>query len=265
MEMPRSMSQDQFEGFALEQARLTALANAFGTRVEQQWVAHNDQSETYSASVVMGEWLETTSKRFEFFENRSGANWYTVRVKGKARPVQENSVHVEFEVTADFTGARIIQHVIHDQRLRAIFQSPLDGHLLVFYAEGDQYYLLAKGAAQNAVPVKGQVAYSLFMKPQERENVDLGEWELGWLDRYSWALHLTNDGAEEETGMLIAVFDRDVFSPPPVKFGIGANRETDLMRCSKASFEDWKRSCARKSEGFQTTERPIILLPLKKS
>jgi len=265
LQQPRNMSYDQFEGYALEQARLTALANAFGTRVEQQWVAVNDHSETYSASYVKGEWLKTTFKVFEFYENKEGYNWYTVRVKGKARSVPESSVHVEFEVTADLLGEQIIQHVIHDQRLRAIFQSPKDGYLLVFYAEGDEYYLLAKGAASDAEFVRGQVAYSLFLKSEERDKVDLGNWQLGWLDRYSWALHLTNPGSKEESGRLIAVFDQEPFSPPPVKLGVGANPKTDLKKCSRSDFEDWTRACQKKSEGFQSTVRNIILLPLKKS
>ena len=258
---PADWTYIQFEGWMVEQARLKALADAFGTHVASEFVAVNGEGMQLSSSQVKGEWVQTVSKEITPLCQEGEGGWYKINVKGKARSLPDRTAVLEFEVTQDIQGDRHIQHISHDQRLRALFQSPVDGYVLFFYQEGDRVYELSSDGSLDAEKVQGQVAYSLFLKPSERESVNLGEWSLGWLDRYSWSFRLTNHGTENENGTVIAVFDRSTFSPPVTRISAGQDEKTALRELSFKQFESWKAELQRRRDSFQVVKRPIILLP----
>ena len=257
---PTDVTLEQFKGWLVEQARLTALANAFNTHVSSEFVSVDGESSYLTSSQVKGEWIETSNTELEPIL-REGEVWYRVRVVGKAQPIPDKTVVLEFEVTADVHGQRIIHHLAHDQRLRALFQSPVDGHLMLFYEEDGRVYELSNDGSEDAEPVKGQVAYSLFLKSEEQETVDLGQWRLGWLERYSYALHLSNDTAEESAGTVIAVFDRDPFAPPVTGLRIEDDNTTALPGMTSELFRGWITNLKKRRDTFQVEKRRVILLP----
>jgi len=257
---PTDVTLEQFKGWVLEQARLTALANAFDTHVSSEFVSVDGESSYLTTSQVKGEWVETSDTEFEPIL-KDGEVWYRVRVVGKARPIADKSVVLEFEVTADVQGQRKIHHLAHDQRLRALFQSPVDGHLMLFYEEDDRVYELSNNGSLDAEPVEGQVAYTLFLKSEEWDRVDLGQWRLGWLDRYSYALHLTNKTAKESAGTVIAVFDRDAFAPPVTGLQNEDDSSTALAGMTSELFQGWIANLKKRRDTFQVEKRRVILLP----
>lgn len=262
---PQGRTTEQAKEWVVEQAKIRAIAAAFGTRINSETVqvssdfnGQTDGSFTeLSVLQVKGEWIETTETEGPFAEVRDNEIWWSVRVQGKAQPIKEDKVDVVLELCSDVLGLRPVTFLEAGDRVRARFQSPVDGHVMFFYLEKDLVYALSNNNSEFAEEVKGQQVYSLFSNESEWLEVEASQQGLNRMARYAWGFQVTNEDKMDSQAILMGAFATHSFAPPAMNW----QEEDQMWTLGKEEFERWVKQNSGRSDHFQMQRVSIRIKP----
>ncbi len=142
---PSDVSPEQAKTIAFERARLTALADEFGTIISQDnsTVAVNENGKSVvdflslSSSHIKGEWLETLEEKVmsAYYDMNAGLI-ITVKVVGKARAVKRAQIDIVAKILRNGTDIRAeSEDFHHEDDLYLYFRSPAKGNLAVYLSD----------------------------------------------------------------------------------------------------------------------------------
>ncbi len=146
---PANVSPDQAKTTAFERARLTALADEFGTTLSQNTSTrvkneNGDSSVDFlslSSSEVKGEWIETLEEEVISAEYDMNANAFVIKVKvvGKAREIKSSRIDVIANILRNGTDLRFEgESFNNNDDLYLYFRSPAKGYLAVYLVDESQ-------------------------------------------------------------------------------------------------------------------------------
>lgn len=262
---PQGRTTEEAKQWVIEQAKIRALAASFGTRVNSETVQvssdFNGQVDGSFTELnvlqVKGEWLETTLIEGPKPEVRDGEIWWSVRVQGKAQPIKESKVDLQLELCSDVLGLKQVTFLEAGDRVRARFQSPVNGHVMFFYLEKNLVYALSNNNAEFAEEVEGQAVYSLFSNESECLEMGAAEQGLKRLARYAWGFQVTNEDMMDAQAMLIGAFATHGFSPPVMNW----QEEEQMWTVGQEEFDRWVKQNSGRSDHFQIQRVPIRIRP----
>ena len=179
---PENVTPAQAKAFALEQARLNAIANEFGTVVAQtnitQIETSNDQTNTRFVSLgssdVKGEWIEDIGKP-EFIIIFSGnTQIITCKIKGKAREIVTAKTDIQAKVLRNGTEDRFEDDQFNGgDDLFMSFQTPVKGFLAVYLVDDDesvQCLLPYRDQQDGIYKVEANKRYVLFSEKDDSQH-----------------------------------------------------------------------------------------------
>ena len=262
---PQGRTTEEAKKWVIEQAKIRAMAAVFGTRVKSETVqVTSDNNGEIDGSFtelnvlqVKGEWLETTVCEGPLPEIRDGEIWWSVRVEGKAQPIKESRVDLTLDLCADVLGIEPVTFLEAGDRVRARFQSPVDGHVMFFYLENGTVYALSNNNTEFAEEVEGQREYALFNNESEWLEVEASRQGMKRLARYSWGFKVTNEDMVDAQAMLIGAFATHEFAPPVMNW----NEEEQMWSVEEERLERWIKQNAGRSDHFQVQRVPIRIRP----
>lgn len=171
---PSNVSEDEAEKTAIFRAKIQALADEFGTDLNQNnaTVVKNDNGQStidfksFSGSEVKGEWIEDTKEPEIQVSYEQGMLIVKARVCGKAREIIRASISF---------SAKLLRNGKEDRHedsnfkssddLYLSFQSPVNGYLTVYLVDNDQnVFCLLPYARDNdgQVDIKHGLRYLFF-------------------------------------------------------------------------------------------------------
>ena len=181
---PENVSLSEARRFALNQARLKAIGEEFGTIVAQTNLTHIETGEksssrfsSYGSSDVKGEWIEDSDKP-EYTESyEDGTLIVTCKVKGKAREIVSSKIDFQAKVLCNGTEDRFEGDQFKSgDELYLSFLSPVNGYLAVYLVDDDDQVqcLLPYTSQTNGIyQVEAGRKYILFSeKAAPRDQVD---------------------------------------------------------------------------------------------
>ncbi|MDE6720920.1 MAG: DUF4384 domain-containing protein [Bacteroidaceae bacterium] len=182
-----SMSLNDAKRSAIENARLQALANEFGTHVSQsteqiERSADGQESSFFmqlNSSEVKGEWLEDTMEpQCEVVEILTDMIVLKAKISGKARAVSNEAVDFEALVLRNGTEARFADaHFRDGDDLFMLFRAPVDGYVAVYLIDEHQtaFCLLPyQNNADGQMPVRRNKEY-VFFAPNRQGDDEVDE------------------------------------------------------------------------------------------
>ena len=145
--MPEDVSLSAAKRHTLQQAKLNAIANEFGTIVAQtnltRMETNGERSKmrfnSFGSSDVKGEWIETLGKPEYDVQLIDGAQVVTCRVKGKIREIVTSQADVKVKVLRNGREDRNEDDRFKDgDDLFMSFQTPLKGYLAVYLVDDNE-------------------------------------------------------------------------------------------------------------------------------
>lgn len=250
----QSMSVDEAYEMAEQLAKIDAIENAFGTYTEQQMDMTIRDGQTsfdiIGTTKVLGEWVETTNKKFtENFNTedtkygRRDVKYIKCNIRGKVR---KSIVKAKLEheiLNAPYLHART-QEFLNDEQLYIYLKSPVDGFLSIYLDDGTNAFRLLPDTYSprlygSGVYIKGDLEYFFFAPnrnslPQQ----DVEEYEM-----------FTNK--EIEHNYIHIVFSEQKFVKPILK-GKEKDEEKVLPKSlTTKKFKEWLSENRASSESFQ--------------
>ena len=139
--IPETQSTGEAKGIAIQQARLKAIAETFGTTVEQTNLTRirtkdgesNMEFNSYNESQVKGEWIENINEPICKEDIVDGQHVIICTVKGRARERKSSTITLEAKILRNGTEKRFeSENFKHGDQLFLDFKSPADGYLAVY-------------------------------------------------------------------------------------------------------------------------------------
>lgn len=189
---PENVSLEEAKRTALERAKLTSIADEFGTIVTQNnsIILNNDNSKSNShffslvGSEVKGEWLETTKGPTYDIRYDGGELIVSAEVKGRIREL----INADIDYTAKILRNGLSEKFESSEfrsgdDLYLYFKSPISGYLTVFLLDEtlmEVYCLLPyKSAEVGAYKIEHDTPYTFFSAKDNRINLsDVDEYVL---------------------------------------------------------------------------------------
>lgn len=143
---PEDVTLEEAKRTALDQAKIQALANEFGTIVTRnnssRVARQNGHSKTDFLSIggsdVKGEWIETIGDPQYEISYEAGYLIVSCHVKGKAREIKSAAVDLKFKVLCNGIEDKFESNKFrNNDDLYLAFQSPVKGYLAVYLEDGD--------------------------------------------------------------------------------------------------------------------------------
>jgi len=248
---PENVTPEQAKRTALENAKLMALADEFGTSMSEDVRSGgkviNGKSEEYffsqGSSEVKGEWIETTDEPEYDIRYEGGQLIVTCRVKGKAREIVNAAIDFKAKVLCNGKEDKFESTQFkNEDDLYLSFQSPVNGYLAVYLEDGEGlvYCLLPYRAQKDGIyPIEANRHY-LFFDPK---SAPAGEQAL--VDEY----FLTCNGSTEYNQIYI-IFSPNQFtkasdSDKSVQDGLTLPRQLP-----REDFYKWLAKCRKHDVGM---------------
>lgn len=254
--VPENLSQEEAKRIALEQAKIKAIANEFGTVVSKINISNveNIKGETTSdfysigGSEVKGEWIETIGTpeyNIYFQENRLVV---IAKVKGKAREIKTSKINFQ---------AKILRNGIEDKfesndfksgdDLYLSFVSPVSGYLAVYLVDAEEqaFCLLPYSHQSDGIyQVDANRRYLFFSIKDAEVN------EQPYIDEY-----VMTCSKAKEFNQIYVVFSPNSF----VKATDECGKTENLPRMLELkNFHKWLNRCSR-----QDNDLTMQIIPIK--
>lgn len=183
---PENVTLEEAKRTALDRAKITAIADTFGTLVTQNnsTVVTNQDGESDSRfyslgeSEVKGEWIETT--KAPVYDIRYDGNMLAVSVtiSGKIREIISASIDVVAKILCNGMEEKFESSDFRSgDDMYLYFKSPVDGYLTVYLldkTEQEVYCLLPyKTSGEGAYRIEHDRPYILFSAKNEPNNPDM--------------------------------------------------------------------------------------------
>ncbi|MCD8386832.1 MAG: DUF4384 domain-containing protein [Bacteroidales bacterium] len=257
-----SQSVDEAKMIALERAQIQAIANEFGTYVDQT------ESITYSAdklnflsiggSEVRGEWIETTKEPKYEITYDQGLLVVSVTTRGVIRESAYTPIDLQVNVLRNLPDKKMVSDQFRNlDYMYMHFSSPVDGWLTVYMLDvGSQnvYRLLPyRRQKDEAFSVGADTDYYLFAPekvPQEVSSI---------VDAY----RLTASGDQTEMGQLYVIFSPNHFS----RASDAQSDEKDVTeldfprQLTYRDFQKWLSRNRKRDPQMQLRVHPIFVMP----
>ena len=256
---PENVTLEQARRTALERAKIQALADEFGTVVQQLNTTRVENREGESktdfisvgGSEVKGEWLADVGEPEYDIDYVDGTLVVTCRVKGKAREIVASKTEFHVHVLRNGTEDRFEDAYFNSgDDLYLSFLSPVSGYVAVYLidAERQAYCLLPYRMQQEGIyPVEANRRYVFF------STRDVPQAERPFVDEYN----ITCEG-DEEHNLIYVVFS-------PNQFTKAADRDSEGVlprQLSHKELQEWLAKCRKHDP--QMNVRPISLNVKKK-
>lgn len=256
---PENIFLEEARRIALERAKLTALADAFGCIVSQSNTAiisnQNGKSKTdffsLGSSEIKGEWLKTEGTPQYAISYEKNMLVVKVSVCGKAR--EKNNQQIDFIVKLLRNGTEKqfeSSEFCHGDSMYLYFQSPVSGFLTVYLLDDISqtvYCLLPyRHCDRRTVEVKHDTPYIFFSQQHETEEATL-------VDEYT----LTCNGEKEHNTFYV------IFSPNNfVKANAMQSHIKQLPRqLPFKDFQTWLFKAKTRDKELNEYRIPIVISP----
>ena len=233
---PENVTLEEAKRTALDRAKLSAIADAYGTLVTQSntMITSNQNGKTDSqffslgGSEVKGEWIETTQEPIYNISYEGDMLVVSVEVKGRIREIVSSGI--------DFT-AKVLRNGIEEKfesnQFRSgddmflYFKSPVDGYLTVYLLDEtiqEVFCLLPyKASGQGAYRIEHDKPYILFSAKNDLENANI-------VDEYTMTC-----SREIEYNDIYVIFSPNAFTKA------NTNESTEDVLPRQLSFEDFQK------------------------
>lgn len=171
---------------ALEQAKIMAIADAFGSTMNitnfTSLSAHNDMNSSrfnsFAMSDVNGEWIETINEEVTpVFEK--GMTILKVIIKGKVREIVANPIDLDMVIMANGTNPK--QNHVRDNRFSVgdyfyvYFMSPVSGYMTMYLEDctSDEKVqaLLPYRGMERVMKIEADKPYIFFSRPDASPDI----------------------------------------------------------------------------------------------
>lgn len=258
---PQDVSLETARAIAIEQARVQALAETFGTLIEQTTFTRQENTNGTSSinmlalgeSTVKGEWLNDTKEPETQVVFEENFLMVTAHVWGVARELVSAPIDISVKVLKNGTLNRFEDDSFRDgDDIYLSFQSPSKGYLAVYLMDdkGDAYcFLPYANDADGMFEVKANTPYVLFSSNHAEQGEACDEYVL------------TCDKALERD-MLYVIFSPNPFvkandASAPMKVKVG-REELELPRqLPYKEFQRWLLRNRRMDKKMQVVVKPI--------
>ena len=257
---PENVTVEQARRTALDRAKIQAIADEFGTIVQQTNTTRiqnrdgESVSDFYSigGSEVKGEWIETIGEPEYTISYESNMLVVTCRVKGKAREIVSAQIDIKALVLRNGTDDKFEDDDFKSGNdLYLSFVSPVKGYLAVYLIDDDNkaFCLLPyRSQTEGIYPIEANRRYVFFdiksASPEER----------GYVDEYV----MTCERSSEHNLIYI------VFSPNP--FAKAADNSSSDLLPREISFDDfqkWLVKCRKHDKEMNLRRIPIEITKTK--
>ena len=233
---PENVTLEEAKRIALDRAKLSAIADAYGTLVTQSntMITSNQNGKTDSrffslgGSEVKGEWIETTQEPIYNISYEGDMLVVSVEVKGRIREIVSSGI--------DFT-AKVLRNGIEEKfesnQFRSgddmflYFKSPVDGYLTVYLLDEtiqEVFCLLPyKASGQGAYRIEHDKPYILFSAKNDLGNANI-------VDEYTMTC-----SREIEYNDIYIIFSPNAFTKA------NTNESTEDVLPRQLSFEDFQK------------------------
>lgn len=250
--VPPTMSLVQAESEALKRAQIEALANEYGTIIQQSSMTMTlDRGEEFyqeGVGLVKGEWIETIDA--PYFERGFHNNEMFVkcRVKGRAREIKSDRAELEIHILRNEPDDRSETSEFHNgDNIYLHFESPVDGYLAVFLYDSKNdvvnCLLPYRRDKVSVVKVESDRPYFFFSKEKSVQGLRTEEYSMG-----------AND--ELETNVVYIVFSKNEFVKPTLSFEGG---RTVLKQITFEKFNQWLNKLLAQDADAQVEKRMVSI------
>lgn len=255
---PENVSLEEAKRTALERAKLTAIADEFGTIVTQNnsIVINNENSKSNSrffslvGSEVKGEWLETIKEPKYDIRYDGGDLIVSVEVKGRIREFINSEIDYTVKILRNGLSEKFESSEFRNgDDLYLYFKSPVNGYLTVFLLDEtlmEVYCLLPyKSSEDGAYKIEHDTPYTFFSAQNSKSNMS---------DVDEYVMTCTRD--IEYNDIYI------VFSPN--SFAKANTLETDDVllprQISYEGFQKWLTKLRTRDKDASVLKKPIKIL-----
>lgn len=256
--VPEDVSIDRAKETALARAQAQAIADEFGTIVNQSTSitvdTQNDKTRTdflsLGGSELKGEWLETIGE--PIFEQLTDGNNLAIRVriKGRIRELSAARAPVVAKILCNgVLDMHESDHFMSGDDLYISFLSPVDGYIAIYLIDtSDHAFCLLPYQAQSdgIYKTKANKKY-LFFHPDHCVEMQPED-----VDR----LEMCAEKEQERNKVYV------IFSPNKFFKGVDSKIDDDLPRSmSYSNFAQWLSNLRKKDPELTITEKAILIHP----
>ncbi len=264
----------QAKEFALEQAKIIAIENAFGriisngnsTYLQNNTNSNQIQTKTsfsfISESFVKGEWIKDNSKPVFTFEIINDEQWLKVKVDGLIREIENDPIAFEFHTLNCPKLNCKTELYKDDQDFYVYFKSPENGYLAIYLDDPNLSETARILPYQNSRLYEGSVKvnrdtdYLFFTKSNDLLK------EIGAVDELKFKLAKSN---ESEQYKLYVLFSKEPFANPLLTDNrkmIAEKKEELLLPKSLPSeqFQRWLQKFRINRKKIQVDRRYLYLV-----
>lgn len=184
--VPENVTLEEAKRTALDRAKLSAIADTYGTLVTQSntMLTSNQNGKTESrffslgGSEVKGEWIETTQEPLYNISYEGDMLVVSVEVKGRIREIVSSSLDITAKVLRNGTEEKFESNQFRSgDDMFLYFKSPVDGYLTVYLLDEiiqEVYCLLPyKASCQGAFRIDHDKPYILFSAKNDLGNANM--------------------------------------------------------------------------------------------
>lgn len=258
--VPENVTLEEAKHTALDRAKISAIADAFGTLVTQSnsTVITNQNGESdnrffsLGGSEIKGEWVETTKEPTYNIRYEYGMLVVSVEVSGRIREIVSEGIDFTAKILRNGTEEKFESNEFRSgDDMYLFFKSPVDGYLTVYLLDEttrEVYCLLPyKASAEGAYRIEHDQTYILFSAKDEKKNPNI-------VDEYTMTC-----GREEEMNDIFVIFSPNPFTKAVV------NDSSDEVLPRQLSYEDfqkWLVKCQKKDNQISIKNKQINIVQL---
>jgi len=233
---PENVTLEEAKRTALDRAKISAIADAFGTLVTQnnstmvtnQNGVSDSRFFSLGSSEVKGEWIETTKDPVYDIRYEDDMLVVSVEVSGRIREIISAGIDFTAKILRNGTEEKFESYEFRSgDDMYLYFKSPVDGYLAVYLLDEttqEVYCLLPyKASGDGAYRIEHDRTYILFSAMNEQENSSI-------VDEYTMTC-----SREVEFNVIYVIFSPNPFSKA------NANNTCDEVQPRRLSYEDFKK------------------------
>ena len=253
---PENMSLEQAKIFVLEQAKLAALAEEFGTNITQlnTTVVKNENGKSdisylsLGGSDVKGEWLEDIKIEYGKPYYEQDMLVLSVSVCGKARKITGAGIDFLAKVLCNGTEAKYeSENFKHGDDIYLLFRSPVDVYLAVYLVDNsEKAYCLLPYMNETLGKAKAKAGKDcIFFSAKHAEPT-----EKAFVNEYT----MTCDKATEQNFLYIIVSPNEFTKANDI-----AGNETLPRELPFADFQKWLAKNRQKDRDMKVEIKSLMI------
>lgn len=259
-----SITPNEAKAKAIEEAKIQAIADAFGTLVDMHSanLVQNENGKSNTSffslgeSSVKGEWLG--DKKEPEVDVRIEGDFIVAKAKvwGQAREILSAPIDITATLLKQTNGKHDEDQFHHGDNIYLSFKSPSKGYLAVYLIDGrgDLYCLLPYAKDEDGqFPVKANKSYLLFSE----KHAEKGE----QCEEYS----MTCEKGMAEQNNLYVIFSPNKFTKANDDesnkvVNVNGKLEFTPRNLSYTEFQKWLLKCRRADKDMQVIIKPVTVI-----